>query len=125
MDNQNPDQIDHAISDATRRTVHDCGELGNLPQTIQWPGSGGGAVTISLSPELPGRDSTVTVPGPISTMTWEVDMLTDRIATRDGWWLVETTSDTAADGYSSQTMTVWNTDGRPVMANRQNVAAFI
>ena len=69
--------------------------------------------------------TTVTVPGPISTMTWEVDMLTDRIATRDGWWLVETTSDTAADGYSSQTMTVWNTDGRPVMANRQNVAAFI
>jgi type VI secretion system protein ImpL len=40
-------------------------QLGNVPATIQWPGSlGGGAVTISMLPELPGRDNTVTVQGP-------------------------------------------------------------
>jgi type VI secretion system protein ImpL len=38
-------------------------QLGNLPQTLQWPGGGGGAVTISFSPELPGRESSVSVPG--------------------------------------------------------------
>jgi type VI secretion system protein ImpL len=43
-------------------------QLGSLPQTIQWPGSGGGAVTVSLTPELPGRESTVTVPGPWALM---------------------------------------------------------
>lgn len=69
--------------------------------------------------------TTVTTPGPISTMTWAIDMLTDQVTTRDGWWLVETTSDAASGGYSSQTMTVWDTEGRPVMANRQNVATFI
>jgi hypothetical protein len=64
-------------------------------------------------------------PGPISTMTWAIDMLTDTIATNDGWWMVRTTADAAAGGYSSQTMTVWNAAGQPVMASRQNVAMFL
>ena len=62
--------------------------------------------------------------GPISTMTWAIDMLTDDITTDDGWWLVRTKADTAADGYSSQTMTVWNAKGKPTMVSRQNVAMF-
>jgi acyl-CoA thioesterase len=62
--------------------------------------------------------------GVISTMTWSIDLLTETVATQDGWWLVRTTADTVAGGYSSQSMTVWNAAGQPVMASRQNVAMF-
>ncbi|MBI3701790.1 MAG: thioesterase family protein [Afipia sp.] len=61
---------------------------------------------------------------PISTMTWSIDMLTDRLETEDGWWLLRTTAETAANGYSSQAMTVWNSKREPVMIARQNVAVF-
>jgi acyl-CoA thioesterase len=62
--------------------------------------------------------------GPISTMTWAIDMLTEDIATNGGWWLVRAMAEAAADGYSSQAMTVWNAAGTPVMASRQNVAVY-
>ena len=62
--------------------------------------------------------------GPISTMTWSIDMLSDEIATQDGWWLLRNAADVAADGYASQTMTIWNAQGRPTMVSRQNVAMF-
>jgi hypothetical protein len=63
--------------------------------------------------------------GAISTMTWSIDMLTDAAETKDGWWLVRTAADKVAGGYSSQSMTVWNAAGDPVMASRQNVAMFV
>ena len=61
---------------------------------------------------------------PISTMTWSMDMLTDKLETEGGWWLVRTTAETLADGYSSQAMTVWNSARTPMMVARQNVAVF-
>jgi acyl-CoA thioesterase len=65
-----------------------------------------------------------TAPAPISTMTWMVNVLTDRPATRDGWWLLQSRADNASQGYSSQDMLVWNRDGALVIAGRQNVAIF-
>jgi acyl-CoA thioesterase len=64
------------------------------------------------------------VPAPISTMTWSIDMLTDKITTDDGWWLIHNVAEQIADGYSSQAMTLWNRNGQPIMASRQNVAVF-
>lgn len=61
---------------------------------------------------------------PISTMTWAIDMLTDKLETENGWWLVRTSAETIVDGYSSQAMTVWNSARKPVMVCRQNVAVF-
>ncbi len=61
---------------------------------------------------------------PISTMTWSMDILTDRLETENGWWLVHTTAETAVNGYSSQAMTVWNSEQKPMMVARQNVAVF-
>lgn len=61
---------------------------------------------------------------PISTMTWSMDLLTDRLETEGGWWLVRTTAETLASGYSSQAMTVWNSARKPIMVARQNVAVF-
>lgn len=66
----------------------------------------------------------LTAPGLISTMTWSIDLLTDTIDTTDGWWLIRTEADAAADGYTSQVMTIWNAAGHAVMTSRQNVAVF-
>ncbi len=62
---------------------------------------------------------------PISTMTWTIDLLTDSLATEDGWWLVRSAAENIVDGYSSQTLTVWNTGGKAIAIARQNVAVFI
>lgn len=62
---------------------------------------------------------------PISTMTWSLDVLSDAPTTEDGWWLVRSTAEAAHQGYSPQTMTVWNARGEPVISARQNVAIFI
>ncbi len=62
---------------------------------------------------------------PISTMTWSMDILADDPQTRDGWWLIQSKTETAYQGYSTQSMMVWNADGKPVIAHRQNVAIFI
>jgi acyl-CoA thioesterase len=62
---------------------------------------------------------------PISTMTWSLDILSDAPQTEDGWWLIRSKAETAAQGYSTQAMMVWNAKGEPVIAHRQNVAIFL
>jgi acyl-CoA thioesterase len=64
-------------------------------------------------------------PAPISTMTWSLDMLSDAPATKDGWWLIGSKTETSHQGYSTQAMMVWDSDLRPAIAHRQNVAIFI
>jgi hypothetical protein len=58
-------------------------------------------------------------------MTWAIDLLTDKIETRDGWWLLETRAESIHDGYSSQATTLWNADRQPMLVSRQNVAVFM
>ena len=60
---------------------------------------------------------------PLSSMTWQVDLLGEP-ATRDGWWLLHADSDHARAGNSSQRMAVWNADGRAVAEHMQSVAIF-
>jgi acyl-CoA thioesterase len=62
---------------------------------------------------------------PISTMTWSLDILTDTPETKDGWWLIGSKTETSHQGYSTQSMMVWNSDLKPVIVHRQNVAIFI
>lgn len=64
-------------------------------------------------------------PARISSMTWSLNFLTDHPWTDDGWWLLESRAENAAEGYSSQDMIVWNRAGEPVIAGRQSVAIFI
>jgi acyl-CoA thioesterase len=61
---------------------------------------------------------------PLSSMTWMVDMLDDDLGTSDGWYLLESAADHAREGYSSQAMTIWNSDGRCVVKGRQMVTVF-
>jgi acyl-CoA thioesterase len=83
------------------------------------------AALLALADAPPPAASVMSrAPSPISTMTWSIDMLTDDIATDDGWWLIRNVAEQISQGYSSQAMTLWNASGRPIMASRQNVAVF-
>lgn len=61
---------------------------------------------------------------PISSLTWQVNLLDPAPSTTDGWWLLGATSDYAANGSSSQSMRVWNADGMLVAEGMQSVAIF-
>ena len=63
-------------------------------------------------------------PAPISTIAWYLDVLTDKPTTKDGLWLIRRRLDFAKDGYSTETIVVWNSDREPMMVGRQNVALF-
>ena len=61
---------------------------------------------------------------PLSSLTWIVNLLDPAPRTDDGWWLLSARSSYAADGCSSQTMQMWNADGRLVAEGMQSVAIF-
>lgn len=61
---------------------------------------------------------------PLSSMTWQLNLLTAQPRTTDGWWLLGARADHARDGNSSQRMTIWNADGVAVAEQMQSVALF-
>lgn len=72
----------------------------------------------------PAALSMLTRPAPISSMTWMAEFLTDDIRTVEGWFLVHHEAQATKDGYSSQSMRMWNRDGDPIMIGRQTIAMF-
>ena len=64
-------------------------------------------------------------PGPISSMTWHLNLLTPEPVTTEGWWLSRSTADLARHGSSSQLMQVWNAGREPVISGMQSVAIFV
>lgn len=73
----------------------------------------------------PAAMSLVTEWGPISTTTWQLNLVSDAPSTDDGWYLLEARTLYAGDGNSSQNMTIWNRNGSPVATATQSVALFI
>ncbi|HGQ7767838.1 TPA: thioesterase family protein [Pseudomonas aeruginosa] len=63
-------------------------------------------------------------PVPISTVTWSVDVLDESFESKEGWWLVRSVAESARNGFTTQVITIWAADGRPVLAARQSVAVF-
>lgn len=61
---------------------------------------------------------------PVSTMHWQVNLLTAAPSTQDGWWLLRSTGDYAHHGCSSQRMGLWNAAGEPMLAGMQSIALF-
>ncbi|WOJ92889.1 thioesterase family protein [Congregibacter variabilis] len=61
---------------------------------------------------------------PLSSMTWMVDFFDDTPETENGWWLLESRSEFATGGHSTQDMTIWNTQGNCVAKGRQMVTVF-
>lgn len=72
----------------------------------------------------PAAMSMMTEPTPISTMTWMAEFLTGEITTTEGWFLAHHEAQATGDGYSSQSIRLWNRMGDPVMIGRQTVAVF-
>lgn len=73
----------------------------------------------------PAAMSLIETWGPVSTTTWQLNLVTDDVATRDGWWLLQAKTLHAGHGSSSQIMTIWNRDGRAIATATQSVALFI
>ncbi len=63
-------------------------------------------------------------PAPVSSMTWQLNLLGDAPVTQDGWWLLQATSDYVRTGNSSQRMAIWAANGTPVAEQMQSVAVF-
>lgn len=61
---------------------------------------------------------------PVSSMNWSLNFLAEDFATEDRWFLLESRAENARDGYSSQDMRIWNSEGRLVVTARQSVAIF-
>jgi acyl-CoA thioesterase len=105
---------------------------GSTPEYLVWfrhrdEGAHAGLVPLIALADAPPPAIMAMFPqfAPISTMTWTMDVLTDEPRTTDGWWLIRSAAETSHQGYSTQAMMVWNADGAPVIAHRQNVAIFI
>ncbi|MBT8494183.1 MAG: thioesterase family protein [Deltaproteobacteria bacterium] len=62
-------------------------------------------------------------PAPISSMTWLLNII-EHDPDPDGWWLLSTRAEHAANGYSSQDMLVWTRAGQLAVTGRQSVALF-
>lgn len=61
----------------------------------------------------------------ISSMTWMAEFMTDTIVTDpDGWYFAQHTTQLSKDGYSSQSMRLWNRQGEPILVGRQTIAVF-
>lgn len=72
----------------------------------------------------PGSIRAMERQGPISSINWSLTVLGDAPTTREGWWLLETSSNHMAEGFSSETLRMWNADGVEVMRGLQSVAIF-
>ena len=60
---------------------------------------------------------------PISTMTWLIDLLSDKFL-GSAWHLVHAESDIIGDGYCNQRSVLWEASGAPIFVSRQMVAIF-
>lgn len=60
----------------------------------------------------------------LSTMTWAIDMMTTNLESPGGWYLARLKSNAIGNGYSAQSMGLWASDGRPILASQQCVALF-
>ena len=73
----------------------------------------------------PAAMSMLAVPSRISSMTWMAEFMTDDISTDPaGWFFAQHTAQLAKDGYSSQSMRLWNRHGEPILVGRQTIAVF-
>lgn len=78
---------------------------------------------IALADSLPPAAMTCfTEPAAISSASWMIDL--PRPAVTGEWFLINSFSQQALDGYSLQDMEIWDESGRRVLWARQTVALF-
>lgn len=60
----------------------------------------------------------------VSSMCWQINLLTPLPQSRDNWWLIRAAGNYAENGCSSQDMAVWNADGVAIATGMQSIALF-
>jgi Thioesterase-like superfamily len=101
---------------SVRRWVRLC-DRNHLPPDVE---------LVTIADALPPAAMTLAKEwGPISTTTWQLNLVTDAPESPNGWWLLEAKTLYSGNGNSSQTMTVWNCDGVAQATATQSVALFI
>lgn len=70
----------------------------------------------------PGVMACFTEFAPISSMTWSLDIA--KPVRADGWYLMRSGSQRAREGYSYQTMEIWDEESQLVLSGSQTVALF-
>lgn len=60
----------------------------------------------------------------VSTLNWMITLAEPDLPTHDGWWLIECRSNHFRHGLASQTISMWNSDGRLALHSSQGVAIF-
>ena len=80
---------------------------------------------IALADALPPASMPrLSAPAAISSMTWQFDLCeVDRFQARD-WVLMRVADESIKQGYSNQSMAMWDASGQPILLGRQNVAIF-
>ena len=63
--------------------------------------------------------------GPNSSVNWICNVLSEDLTTKDGWWMIESALSAGHDGYSSQVMRMWNSEGELVVDGMQSVVIFV
>lgn len=104
----------------------------NRPDLLLWcrhrdenAGMGAAALIALADTPPPAAVRLMPVSAPISTMTWMVDILSPPPLKNDrGWRLLKSTAEVTRNGYSSQSMALWDEAGRPLVVGRQNIAVF-
>ncbi len=62
--------------------------------------------------------------GPISSINWSFNVLEPEAKSKDGWFLAENASQHADNGYSSERLRMWDSEGRQMLDGLQCVAIF-
>ncbi len=100
--------------------------LANWHRLRERDGLDGAAELMAIADALPpAAMGAMEKSGPVSTMNWQFNLLTDTPTTDDGWWWVDAEGHQAGQGSSSQYMSVRNSRGEPVMMGMQSVAVFV
>ena len=99
--------------------------LANWHRLTEYEGLDHIAELICIGDALPpSAMGLMTEKGMVSSMNWQINMLTDVPTTENGWWYLSSETHHAAKGASSQYMTVWNSRGEAVLTGMQSVAIF-
>lgn len=72
----------------------------------------------------PAALTMATTPVAVSSMTWMIDIVADDLSTEDGWYLFRSSAECVRGGFSTQDMSIWNSEGELVAKGRQTVTMF-
>lgn len=101
---------------------------GHIQTWVRWvepPSCDPHIALLAVADSLPPAAMTLfTQFGPVSSSTWIQHFLTDHPHSDDGWWLMETRTRHVADGFSAQSMIIWNSARDLVSVGGQGVALY-